>query len=613
MNLILEKFAPSAPVQDVSQQYRFFWQPPRWNITDPTEHIVEGYASMCNLDDQGDVVPVEAIEAAMPSFMEWGALRAMHTKIAAGKVLAARVDGEGVWIKAKVTDGDSWQKVQDGVYQGFSIGGDVKEIATRPDGARMITRLQLNEISLVDRPANPRCKISVVKFVASTQQEELTRQQPVSAAVETPLTAAETPEPVEKKVGPGKVRPDTNPQQGVRDYGDVSFGDPANKKYPLDSEGHIRRGWSYINMPKNQKFYTPEAVAAIKRRIVSAWKKKIDPAGPPGAKDDPQLKKTSRKTTQKTLAMTAAELEEFKATLVDPDEIATIDKALGLVQEKSGNVEKSSTTGDNDTDSALFEPENVEKAAKDVPTGPWTDGSEENTDDKHEDEAQVNIDKDKIDDGIDRWDFLEGNVKGKREKTSRSEVEKAADDDDKKASKIKGKKKPGPTADEDKEDEDEQDGEDDDMEKGASAYHRRMGMSIAGALQACHKAAKNAGQDGPLVELLNSLNTHLKTAQRVHKSLRSWGGTEKAMGSDSALAKILARLEKVEDLVIEHEGNIETIAQRAANHEQYVDKILSQIPASRAVRTTVQPKDDLDDFPAAYRETAALRHRALGR
>jgi HK97 family phage prohead protease len=604
----LEKFSsPSPALTEVSQQYDYFWQPPPWSITNPSERIVEGYASMPNLDDQGDVVPVEAIEAALPSFMEWGTLRAMHTKIAAGKVLAARVDRNGLWIKAQVTDDDSWQKVQNGTYLGFSIGGDVKDIAHRPDGSRMITAIRLNEISLVDRPANPQCRISVVKFVASHAGEELTQQTPVTAEA-----VVSEPEPVEKKVGPGEKRPDTNPQQGVRDYGDVSFGDPTNKKYPLDSEGHIRRGWNYINMPKNQRFYTPDAVANIKRRIVAAWKKKIDPKGPPGAKDDSQLKKTSQ--PHKNLAMTVAELEQFKATLVDPEQIATIDKALGLVKGKSADVEKASTTSDNEseTDKALFEPD-TEKAAPGVPSGSeWAQGSEEDVDDKEEDKVQTKLDPTDPE-PIDRWDFLENKVpKGKREKAADADDLTKCDDKAEKSEKIKGKKKPGPTAEEDQEDDD---GDEDDMEKasGISSYHKALGNHLAGAIQAVHKCMKALGSDNDAAEShLGTVHSRLQAAQKVHKAMKGAASTEKALGVQRS--DLLDRIEKLEDLVTEHEGNLELIAARSANFEIRVEKLFSQIPASRAVRAaTVQPKDDLDDFPQAYKEMAATRNRALGR
>lgn len=71
-------------------------------------------------------------------------------------------------------------------------------------------------------------------------------------------------------------------------YGDVKYADPGyqkdgQKRYPIDTPEHIRAAWSYINQAKNAGQYSPGQVSKIKSRIVSAWKSKIDPKGPPSA------------------------------------------------------------------------------------------------------------------------------------------------------------------------------------------------------------------------------------------------------------------------------------------------------------------------------------------
>ncbi len=68
-------------------------------------------------------------------------------------------------------------------------------------------------------------------------------------------------------------RSDTNPSAGARAYGDVTFADPKNKKYPINTEAHVRAAWSYINMPKNAAKYSSSDVAAIKGRIRAAGRK----------------------------------------------------------------------------------------------------------------------------------------------------------------------------------------------------------------------------------------------------------------------------------------------------------------------------------------------------
>lgn len=67
----------------------------------------------------------------------------------------------------------------------------------------------------------------------------------------------------------GSVEAADNPKP----YGDVKYADPKNGKYPIDTEEHVRAAWSYINMPKNQKGYSPEELAQIKDRIKTAAKK----------------------------------------------------------------------------------------------------------------------------------------------------------------------------------------------------------------------------------------------------------------------------------------------------------------------------------------------------
>jgi len=54
---------------------------------------------------------------------------------------------------------------------------------------------------------------------------------------------------------------------------DVEFADPVNKKYPIDTETHIRAAWSYINHKDNAAKYDADEVKTIKNRIKRAAKK----------------------------------------------------------------------------------------------------------------------------------------------------------------------------------------------------------------------------------------------------------------------------------------------------------------------------------------------------
>lgn len=61
-------------------------------------------------------------------------------------------------------------------------------------------------------------------------------------------------------------------------YGNVTYADPGyqkdgKKRYPIDTEAHVRAAWSYINQADNASQYSPEQLASIKGRIKSAMKK----------------------------------------------------------------------------------------------------------------------------------------------------------------------------------------------------------------------------------------------------------------------------------------------------------------------------------------------------
>ncbi len=68
-------------------------------------------------------------------------------------------------------------------------------------------------------------------------------------------------------------RDDVNPEEGEKKYGDVEFVDTVNNKYPIDTPGHVRAAWSYINQEDNAAKYDRDEVATIKERIKRAAKK----------------------------------------------------------------------------------------------------------------------------------------------------------------------------------------------------------------------------------------------------------------------------------------------------------------------------------------------------
>lgn len=132
--------------------------------------IVHGIASTEAVDSQGEVVKADAMRAAIPDYMKFGAVREMHQPMAAGTALKCYVDDAGITrLEAHIVDPVAVKKVQAEVYKGFSIGGKVKKRDEKDKN--IITALGLTEISLVDRPANPEATLSFGKVDGNDDNE----------------------------------------------------------------------------------------------------------------------------------------------------------------------------------------------------------------------------------------------------------------------------------------------------------------------------------------------------------------------------------------------------------------------------------------------------------
>lgn len=128
---------------------------------DEEQRMVWGYASTEQRATDGKVISRRAMEGALDAYMEYANLREMHQSSAVGRTDEARVDDGGLWIGAKVVDDVAWKKVIERVYKGFSVGAKITEYD--PIDRTLITAMELREISLVDRPADPGAKIDLYR------------------------------------------------------------------------------------------------------------------------------------------------------------------------------------------------------------------------------------------------------------------------------------------------------------------------------------------------------------------------------------------------------------------------------------------------------------------
>lgn len=150
------------------------------------QRTVSGFATLDNVDRQGDLVLASASTAAFEAFR--GNLREMHQNIAVGKVLSFTQEEffdkesgkmySGVYVTAYISKGaqDTWEKVLDGTLSGFSIGGSIVDSESFFDPEiektiRIVKDYSLVELSLVDSPANQLANVFAITKLDSGEME----------------------------------------------------------------------------------------------------------------------------------------------------------------------------------------------------------------------------------------------------------------------------------------------------------------------------------------------------------------------------------------------------------------------------------------------------------
>jgi phage head maturation protease len=269
---------------------RFYWPIAK---VDREQRMVWGYASTEAEDDQGEVIRREALEAALADYMRFANIREMHQPSAVGIATEAAVDDRGLYLGARIVDAEAWRKVTEGVYKGFSIGGRVT--ARDPGDRKIITGLSLTEISVVDRPANPEAVFDCWKAASSAAEDEAEMTdnppRPPTAAEGGPVQIWDCGTAGHRHLAKAEAaqcmarRADMSPADPPDpvDYADPGYQADGHKRYPIDSDEHIRAAWAYIHHPDNAAHYTAGQLARIEARIAAAWRDKIDPHGPPSA------------------------------------------------------------------------------------------------------------------------------------------------------------------------------------------------------------------------------------------------------------------------------------------------------------------------------------------
>lgn len=154
-----------------------------------------------------------------------GNVRVMHGLTVAGKLteLEFNDDDKSIEVCAKVVDDAEWNKVVEGCYTGFSVGGKYgKKWNAKDDEGKTIKKYEAipNEVSLVDNPCVKTATFSLVKADGAEEQVMF-------------KVAAEEVAPVEEEA----------PTPAATDEVQISNGDIANKATELAKAANDGTTW----------------------------------------------------------------------------------------------------------------------------------------------------------------------------------------------------------------------------------------------------------------------------------------------------------------------------------------------------------------------------------
>src|SRR5262249_43815033 len=151
----------------------------RLTKVDEVRHEVTGGLAEGAPDKSGEIFDYES---SKPFLKAWNAefekategrslgnVREMHQPVAVGKFVRVEYDdpAKQIVVTAKIVDRDAWQKVTEGVYTGFSIGGNY--VKSWRDGEYVRYTAEPNEGSLVDNPCMYGAHFSAIKADGTTE------------------------------------------------------------------------------------------------------------------------------------------------------------------------------------------------------------------------------------------------------------------------------------------------------------------------------------------------------------------------------------------------------------------------------------------------------------
>jgi HK97 family phage prohead protease len=179
------------------------------------QHIVTGYISTDSLDLVGDIVTKSAMEDMVTQIksgnikldIDHEAPKRGMNIVPVGKIIDAKIDGKGLWVKAVINKYSSrfkevWMSIKSGMIDAFSIAyKPVKAVNKVVDGksVRQLDLVKLVNVALTGNPINEDCRIGAVMMKslenlnteADKMAEEMKEEAPAPAVEEAPAPVAE--------------------------------------------------------------------------------------------------------------------------------------------------------------------------------------------------------------------------------------------------------------------------------------------------------------------------------------------------------------------------------------------------------------------------------------
>lgn len=275
---------------------------------DEEQRLVYGTITEEVVDQAGEMMDYES---SKPHFQKWsddihvasgglskGNVRVMHGLTVAGKLteLEFNDDDKSIEVCAKVVDDTEWNKVLEGCYTGFSVGGKYgKKWNAKGEDGTSIKKYEAkpNEVSLVDNPCVKSATFSLVKadgaeeqvmFKVAAEEGETTEEKTDAAPVETDKPAAPSPDEVQ-----------------------ISNGDVANKATEMAKAAADGTTWQ-------------DHIEAAREELIKA-------ATPAAKKDKKDDDKDGNEKEENESADEAAQEKEANADDKDDDDVSKVTPA----------------------------------------------------------------------------------------------------------------------------------------------------------------------------------------------------------------------------------------------------------------------------------------------